>query len=546
MGRGTQVTRLASTLVLCLAVTAQASGFYFGDNGAKAMTQGGAFTAQADDLTAMQYNPAGLTQLRGFSFLADLQILRHQVTYLRQDPGFDPANPSMRGVNTVSSQEAPYFLPFFAASYGIPIEGRTLTIALGLFAPPSQGRYDYPMPNYMQRADCPSGQSCYEERPNRYAPQRYAMINTDILIAYPTLSVAFDPFPWLQIGASLQLTVSHFKQTQTLYGGDVIGDHPQRQLEENPDYDATVTIDLPGRVGVTGILGVMVRPTDWLSFGASVRPPINFHARGKMEVALPAFFQNAGATVTGDTATLDMTMPLELKFGARVVPLRHACLLGDGTPNACGLGINADFVYQGWDSVKQLLLTPQDMAINFNGNSTTILPFAVMKNWQPTWSLRAGASYRVLQYLSVSAGVMYETGAATQASYSVDWTHPARVFVTGGVTGHLGPIDVIVGMHGTPTNTTVVTESDLRRGETTSPDAPGYVQPAVVGNGIYTSGGFGVILGVRGNFGAAPAAKKPLEVAPASPVTESKPVAEPTAPAAPPAESAPEAPATTP
>lgn len=527
------MTRLLALCVVGLAAGAQASGFYFGDNGSKAMTQGGAFTAQADDLTAMFYNPAGLTQLRGFSFLADLQILRHQVTYSRQDPGWDPNNPSTL-INTVSSQESPYFLPFFAASYGIPIQDRTLTIGLGLFAPPSQGRYDYPVPNYAQRDGCMAGMQCYDERPNRFAPQRYALVNTDILIAYPTLSVAFDPFPWLQIGASFQLTVSHFKQQQVLYGGDVIGDNPQSQRFENPDYDAMVTIDLPGQVGFTGIFGVMARPTDWLSFGASIRPPIPFHARGKMTVDLPVFFQNAGASVNGDTATLDMTMPLELKVGGRVVPLRHACALGDASRRDCGLGINVDFVYQGWDSVKQLLLTPQDMSLEFNGTSTPILPFAVVKNWQPTWSVRGGASYRVFQYLSVSAGVLFETGASTTAYYSVDWTHPQRVFVTGGVTGHLGPLDVIVGMHGTPVNTTDVFDSDVRRGQTSAPDSPGYMAPGVVGNGRYTSGGFGVILGVRGNFGAVREAPKALE--PTGPIVAPKPMPEPTPP---PAETAP-------
>ncbi|PZR05951.1 MAG: hypothetical protein DI536_31310 [Archangium gephyra] len=529
------MTRFLALTVVCLAASAQASGFYFGDNGAKAMTQGGAFTAQADDLTAMFYNPAGLTQLRGFSFLGDIQILRHQVTYSRQDPGWDPNNPSSL-VNTVSSQESPYFLPFFGASYGFAIGPRTLTVGLGLFAPPSQGRYDYPVPNYTQRADCMSGMQCYEERPNRFAPQRYALVNTDILIAYPTLSVAFDPFPWLQVGASLQLTVSHFKQQQVLYGGDVLGDNPQSQRFENPDYDAMVTIDLPGQVGVTGIFGVMVRPVDWLSFGASIRPPINFHARGKMTVDLPQFFQNAGASVKGDTATLDMTMPLELKVGGRVVPLRHACALGDASRQDCGLGINVDFVYQGWDSVKQLLLTPENMSLEFNGTSTAIAPFAVVKNWQPTWSIRGGASYRVFQYLSMSLGVMYETAAAKTAYYSVDWTHPQRVFITGGVTGHLGPIDVIVGMHGTPLNTTDVVDGDVRRGQTSAPDSPGYMVPGVVNNGRYTSGGYGVILGVRGNFGGVREPAKPIEPS-TGPVNQSKPV-EPTPVAPPPSENA--------
>lgn len=492
--------RLFGTCLALVAAGAQASGFYFGDNGAQAMLQGGAFTAQADDLSAMAYNPAGLTQQQGLSFLADVSLLRHDVTFLRQDPGFDPNNPSTT-VNTVNSQKDPYLLPFFGLGYGFDLGNRPFTVALGLFAPPSQGRYTFPGPG----ADNYGGGDA-----RRLAPQRYALINTDILIAYPTLSLAYAIHPRFQVGVSLQLTVSHFSQTQMLYGGDVFcpstgtcsGQYnPQKQLQEKPDYDALVTIDLPGQVGFTGILGVMGRPTDWLSFGASVRPPIPFKATGKMTVALSEFFKQAGASVDGDTATLQMTMPLEVRAGARVVALNR--------PNSDWLqhlGINLDFVYQGWNSVDKLLLTPDNVSINVNGGSTAVAPFAVQKNWHPTWSVRLGASLRLMKYLSVSAGALYETGSSDTAYFSVDWAHPSRFIFTGGLTGHLGPVDVIAGFMGTPTTTVTVTDGALTRGQTNPAITPG-----VVNDGIYTSGGYGLIFGVRGHFESLKPAAKPLE-----------------------------------
>ncbi|MFZ5441562.1 MAG: OmpP1/FadL family transporter [Myxococcota bacterium] len=492
--------RIIELLIIFGALSAQASGFYFGDNGAKAMIQGGAFTAQADDLTAMQHNPAGLTQLPGLSLLADFQILRHDVSFLRQDPGFDPANPSNL-INTVRSNPAPFLLPYFGASYGFELAGRPFTIGLGLFAPPSQGKYEYPVPNYTK-----NDMGRYVESPIKNAPQRYALIMTNIVIAYPTLTLAYAIHPRFQVGVSAQLTVSQFQQTQTMFGGDTLGLNPMTMREENPDYDATVSIDLPGQVGFTGILGLMARPTDWLSFGASIRPPIPFRARGKITVALPDFFKNAGATVEGDTANLQMTLPLEVRAGARVTPVK-------------GLGINLDFLYQGWNSVDQLLLTPENVALHNNGTVTPIAPFGVKKNWQPTWSLRLGASYRVIKYLSVSLGALFETGAAPSSTYSVDWTHPTRFIFTGGVTGHLGPVDVIAGALYTPTVTTVITDSEVTRGQTDPTITPG-----AVGNGIYTSGGYGIILGLRANFDfakkAAPAPApetKPVELKPAEP-----------------------------
>jgi hypothetical protein len=165
------------------------------------------------------------------------------------------------------------------------------------------------------------------------------------------------------------------------------------------------------------------------------------------------------------------------------------------------------------------------------GNSSTIAPFGLRKNWLPTFSARLGASYRIFQYLSASAGVLFETGAAPSATYSVDWTHPTRFIFTGGLTGHLGPIDLIAGAMFSPTNTTDVTDSIVERGQT-NPELP----DAYVGNGRYTSGGYGIIIGVRGNFGGdpKPSETKPVETKPAAettPAPEAKPVEPTPAPA---------------
>ncbi|MDE3036079.1 MAG: outer membrane protein transport protein, partial [Nitrospirota bacterium] len=62
-----------ATAVLCLACLAvpdrtQANGFRIFDQSASATGQGSAFTAQADDASAVYYNPAGMTQLPGIQF----------------------------------------------------------------------------------------------------------------------------------------------------------------------------------------------------------------------------------------------------------------------------------------------------------------------------------------------------------------------------------------------------------------------------------------------------------------------------------------------
>jgi long-subunit fatty acid transport protein len=507
-------SRCAALAALTLvAGSARASGFYFGDNGVTAMMQGGAFTAQATDLSAMAHNPAGLAQLDGWSFLADVQLLNHRVEFLRQDPGFDPANPNTL-VNAVdNSKSGLFFLPFLGGSFGFEVAGRTMTVGLGVYGPPAPGRYIFPAPNYAKEM------SRYVENPRRYAPQRYSLISNDIIILYPSLSVAYALHQRFMVGASAQLVVSHFTFKQAISADPT---NPMTQLAENPEFDATVDVNVSGQVGFTGVFGLLARPWDWLSVGASVRPPIPMKASGSLGIALTSELASLAQVRNGAgescapadpsqaspcRTTLEVTLPLELRFGVRATPLT-------------GLGINVDFVYQGWQSVDQFLLTPHDVNLVLGGMSTPVAPFAIPKRWNGTVSGRLGASYDVIKYLTVHAGFLFETGAARPEYYAIDFAHPTRVMVTGGVTGHFGPIDVLAGIAWVPNVQSVITQSEVRRGST-DPTTPA----GVVGAGIYTSGGFSILLGVRGRFPPKPKDEPPApEPAPAAapaPVTPS-------------------------
>jgi hypothetical protein len=54
---------LALASVILFPTIAFCSGFYYGAQSAKAMSLGNAFVAQADDPSALYYNPAGIVQL---------------------------------------------------------------------------------------------------------------------------------------------------------------------------------------------------------------------------------------------------------------------------------------------------------------------------------------------------------------------------------------------------------------------------------------------------------------------------------------------------
>ena len=470
--------RTCLSLSLLLAGSAFASGFYNGENGTATLLQGGAFAGLADDLSAMQHNPAGLAQQDGFSFLLDGALIFHSVGFTRLDPGFDPNNPPTTPANTVNNTGGAFIVPMVGASYGFNLSGlgnRTLTIGLGLWGPPSDGRYQFPIPNYEK-----NDKGAYVERPNKFAPQRYGLINNDILIVYPTLSVAFEIHKKLMIGGSLQVAVSHFYFRQAVTSQLFT---PMTQSAEDPSFDSVVTVEGAGKPVVTGIVGLLFKPIEQLGIGASVRPPISITATGTLGIALGEAPTAIGAKVTGDKTELTINLPLEVRAGVHYRPIKR-------------LGISADFLYQGWQALQNITLTPQDVTLTLGGVDTRVAPFVIEKRWQGTWSVRAGASFDIIRQLSVSAGFWYESSASTPQYLSIDFVHPARAFVTGGVGVHLGPIDLYAGVAYSPQVTTAVPDSVVRAGNT---DAT--IQGGVIGSGVYTSSTFIASAGIRGNFG---------------------------------------------
>ncbi len=64
-----------------LAGDARAAGFSIYEQGAKASGQAGAFTARADDPSALFYNPAGITQLDGWSVYGNINAIALSTTF---------------------------------------------------------------------------------------------------------------------------------------------------------------------------------------------------------------------------------------------------------------------------------------------------------------------------------------------------------------------------------------------------------------------------------------------------------------------------------
>ena len=80
----------AAPLVLCLALAPRAAlglGYESPDNGTRPLGHAGAFTARADDATALQYNVAGLAGQRPGTLLFDLNLIDPHLCFTRMAEG---------------------------------------------------------------------------------------------------------------------------------------------------------------------------------------------------------------------------------------------------------------------------------------------------------------------------------------------------------------------------------------------------------------------------------------------------------------------------
>ncbi len=488
---------------------ALAAGTDIPEQGAVGAARGGAFTADASDVSAIFYNPAGLSQHAGFSFGLDVSLLDHKVSFFRRN-----ADGSAGSKDQVAAENRAgfFFLPMAALSYGLPVAGRTLTFALGAHGPSAVGRYHFPAPDYTCAEEDTLNKLCkrYEDDPRRKAFSRYTLIDNDLLILYPTLSASMMVLPpsderpvWIAVGASLHYVVSQMAFRQILFDGLSLGypDNcqvveteqgpvnkcgPATMREEDPNYDTVASIDVSGKTTFTGSFGALVGVGKKVQVGAYFRPGFKLELDGKLELEMSKFATEvAKAQVSGNAVTLELNLPTIARLGVLFRPIP-------------ALAIELDGVYEGWGEFKEIVLTPRDVKFTIGTTTQDVAPLHIKKNFRDAFSARLGAEYghTLGVPLKFRAGFIYETAAVPMEQSSVDFAHFDRMFVSAGAGATFGRINVDLAFaYGLPVRRTV-TDSQVVMGVSQSDTLP-----AVVGRGDYDSSVLHIAVGVHGHIG---------------------------------------------
>jgi long-subunit fatty acid transport protein len=410
------------TSMVCLAAPAFAGGYFRPGVGNGALAQGGVGVAGGDDAYAAWFNPARLALIKKRQLLLDWTGIDEDLGFERSRNGLLPSERAEYDDGTLefylqqnccitqtgmAFDQAPVrHIPFISVAHPL---GGGMVVGLSVYGPHG--------PRRMFEAD---------------GAQRYAVVQTDILLAITQLTLAYGQ---KNFAFGLGLTNFSLQATQVFtVSADLIG-------TENPGFDASAAVAVRDDFIPVLSAGLWGRwPATDTRFGFSVQAPAgktcagegvnrtctNVDARGTIGVTLADGIAALGIGIEGDKGALRMNFPATYKVGV-------AQPIGDHE-------LALEYVQERWSTIGNLVFVPEGITITGFGPEPTVLENIVFpRRWQDTHSLRFGGRYKLpkLPYLGARAdlqlGALYETPATPLQEIdpsALDWE---KIAFTGGL-----------------------------------------------------------------------------------------------------------------
>lgn len=336
---------------LSIASSARAGGLdELPDQGAQALGRGAAFTAKADDATALYYNVAGLARQRGTKLQLSANFQFSSMSFQRAGnyPG-DPKDPQTpwagKPYPLVENKQPSFMLPMLMATTDFGLD--RFTLGIGVFGPAAAGR---------------TFQLGVNGAPS---PARYDWSAGSSVVLFPTLGAAYRVTEHIDVGAGVSLAVADLDQMQNAYA------------DTGCAYAEDRRCDLEGHLkakggGLGGSVGIMARPSESFQIGAQLRTPFTIKAEGTTEVKI------GGKPGDPNPAKLTLSLPWVVRAGARYVSMANKREVWDFEVNA---------TYETWGAT-----TGPQVETSAAGQN---VKFTDEQSWNNTFSVRVGGAYNV-------------------------------------------------------------------------------------------------------------------------------------------------------
>lgn len=352
----------------------QATGFDLPDQDAFAIGRGMAFVATADNPSAIYYNPAGLTQLKGHTLRAGLYGLYLDPTY--ESPGG----------NRYSNDRNLHALP--QLYYAGRAEKIPLGYGIGLFAP------------FGLSSKWPQDTG-------------FRTLATEGSLEYFTINptIAYEVLPNLSLGAGVTANYAKVDLRQGLVW-------PAQGFDEfkyeGDGWDIGFNV------------GLLWKVTEKVNIGATYRSCTTIGTKGSTTVqnsvtlpSPPAPFEVPAFPAVNQPAQADFPVPSKVIVGISYRP----------TP-AWNLEFNAD--YTDWSRLNTVTV---QQAAPFPPLLPQNVPLVL--NWEGSWYYEFGVTHYLDNGWSVSAGYIFNENSVPDANYTPLVADLDRHFLSIGV-GHKG------------------------------------------------------------------------------------------------------------
>ena len=393
-------------------------GYYQGAFGARASGRGGAFVARADDLTAVEYNPAGLADLEGTLIQLGDRLSYNAYGYTRS-PTLDyghPQNgmaPQVSFSTALNSKNWQALEPMLGVASKLGLQN--WGFALAAYAPPGNASESFPQDG----------------------GQRYMMVDRQAIILKYVASAAWKYEEKFGLGVTFE-----WIHVPRLDYSLIIDGTPSARADNPVSSSLDILATTRGSSTFTpnSIVGAWFRPSRSWQFGAAgqvIPAQIVTHST----LSVQPYSTTLGAVTLSRPATAqrnanDVTVTLPLPLMARVGG-RYRYFDGDREL----FDVELDVEYETWSRVQQFTVATNGLRATAAGFSFDINDIVIPKAWQNTLSVKAGGDVVVFPRRWVMrAGAFYETAVSPAANSNVDFPGGAQQGVTLGTSllfGHL-------------------------------------------------------------------------------------------------------------
>jgi long-chain fatty acid transport protein len=409
-----QIVVIALSALLLTTTSVFAGGLEMPDNGTRALARGGAFTALADDLTAIAHNPGALIKLRGtsvllsnHSFFIDERFTRAQ-TFLEEDRFANAEIYGLSPLDTVSNEANVFPLgPVLAVGSDFGLEH--FVFAFGAYGPNAAGAADWPATG----------------------GQRYMLTEMESILFYLTGAMAYGFRDTFGIGLSAQVAMAPSIRMQMVIDGSPNGSDTLNPYASANDVEAI--LEVSDLFAFSAILGAWWRPIEALEIGVSGRViPVILDASGDFQLeSVPSpqtQFSPERLEVTDSSSRIEMMLAPTARMG-----IRYRYMLDDKEL----FDVELDIVYEAW-SVMDVMDVELNGIINLFGGDKDAPNTTIPREWKDTVSVRLGGSVQLGDWGTVSTGAYYETGAVPANYEHIDFMSFDRVGVSMGFGAELG------------------------------------------------------------------------------------------------------------